>query len=157
MLQNMSDGFPIQIPDRSLAEGLREPAAASSVRRGAPDEWAREELLLRKLGPKGWGRVYQFRNYYESGWGDKGRVLSPRALDAFFRFLEEATFPAAKSTPSVFLTDRGGIELCWEDRNGKSMQVEFTGTGAEFYKAATDEEGSVAFDGLGQLSHRLSA
>ena len=53
----------------------------------------------------------QFRNYYESGWGEKGRVLSPRALDAFFRFLEAASFPNATTVPSVFLTDRGGIEL----------------------------------------------
>jgi len=115
------------------------------------------DLLLRKLGPKGWGRVYQFRNYYESGWGEKGRVLSPKALDAFLRFLEEATFPADKTSPSVFLTDRGGIELCWEDPSGKSVQVEFTGTGAEFYKAATDEEGAVALDALTQLPRLLSA
>lgn len=149
--------LPTKLPAYTLAEGLREPSAASTIRRGAPDEWAREELLLRKLGPKGWGRVYQFRNYYESGWGEKGRVLSPKALDAFFRFLEDATFPAASSRPSVFLTDRGGIELCWEDFNGKSVQVEFTAIGAEFYEAATDEEGAVAVDGLAQLSRRLSA
>ncbi len=149
--------LPTQSPAYTLVEGLRESAAVLSVRRAAPDGWAREELLLRKLGPKGWGRVYHFQNYYESGWGEKGRVLSPRALDAFFRFVEEADFPAGKSSPSVFLTDRGGIELCWEDPNGKSVQVEFTGTGAQFYKAATDEEGLVAFDGLAQLSRRLLA
>jgi len=94
---------------------------------------------------------------HPTGWGEKGRVLSPKALDAFFRFLEEASFPADKRSPSVFLTDRGGIELCWEDRNGKSVQVEFTGTGVGFYQAATDEEGTVPFDGLTQLSQRLSA
>ena len=82
----------------------------SSVHGPAPDQWARHELLLRKLGPKGWGRVYQFRNYYGPGWGERGRVLSPRALEAFFRFVEMADFPPA-TRPSVFLTDRGGIEL----------------------------------------------
>ncbi len=148
--------FPTQSSAYTLVEGLRESASGLSVRRAAPDEWAREELLLRKLGPKGWGRVYHFRNYYGSGWGEKGRVLSPRALDAFFRFVEGANFPAA-ATPSVFLTDRGGIEICWEDPDGKSVQVEFTGTGAEFYKAATDEEGVVALDGLAQLSRLLLA
>ena len=71
--------------------------------------------------------------------------------------MEEANFPAGKTSPSLFLTDRGGIELCWEDRNGKALQVEFTGTGAEFYKAATDEEGVVTFEGLAKLSERLSA
>ena len=38
----------------------------------------------------------------------------------------------------------------WPGCNGKSVQVEFTGTGAEFYAEATDEEGVVAFDGLAQ-------
>ena len=148
--------FQTQSPAYSLVEELREPAAVAGVRRTAPDELAREELLLRKLGPKGWGRVYHFRNYYASRWGENGSVLSPRALDAFFRFVEEANFPGGKSSPSVFLTDRGGIELCWEDGDGKQVQVEFTGTGAEFYKAATEEEGVVAFDGLAQLARRLS-
>jgi hypothetical protein len=149
--------FPTQSPVYTLVEGLRESASVLSVRRAAPDEWAREELLLRKLGPKGWGRVYHFRNYYASGWGEKSRVLSPKALDAFFRFVEQANFPTSNTNPSVFLTDRGGIELCWEDRHGKSVQVEFTGTGAEFYQAATDEEGTVAFNDLTQLSQRLAA
>lgn len=149
--------FQTQSPGYTLIEDLREPAATAAVLRAAPDEQSREELLLRKLGPKGWGRVHHFRNYYASGWGENGRVLSPRALDAFFRFVEKANFPADNGSPSVFLTDRGGIELCWEDRNGKSVQVEFTGTGAEFYEAATDEEGIVTFDGLAELARRLSA
>jgi hypothetical protein len=146
-----------QPPAYTLVEGLRESAQVSTVRRDAPDGWAREELLLRKLGPKGWGRVYQFQKYYTSGWGEKGNVLSPKALDAFFRFLAEANFPADKSSPSVFLTDGGGVELCWEDSAGRAIQVEFTGTGAEFYKEATEEEGVVTFEELSELSRRLSA
>jgi len=153
----MALALQYQPPAYTLVEGLRESAQVSTVRRDAPDGWAREELLLRKLGPKGWGRVYQFQKYYAPGWGEKGNVLSPRALDAFFRFVAEANFPTDKSSPSVFLTDGGGIELCWEDRNGKALQVEFTGTGAEFYKAATEEEGVVTFEELSNLSRRLSA
>ena len=151
----MTQSFPTQTLAYTLVEGLREPASALSVRRAAPDEWGREELLLRKLGPKGWGRVYHFRNYYGSGWGEKGRVLSPRALDAFFRFVERTDFPAG-TNPSVFLTDRGGIELCWEDRDRKAVQVEFTSKDAEFYRGATDEEGSVPFEDIAELSRRLS-
>ena len=138
-----------------LVEALREPPAVSVVRRAAPDEMGREDLLLRKLGPKGWGRVHHFRDYYASGWGENGRALSPKALDAFFRFVEDAHFSAG--SPSVFLTDRGGIELCWEDHEGKAVQVEFTGAGAEFYRAASEEEGTVAFEGIAGLARRLSA
>ncbi len=146
--------LPTPPPAYVLVDALQDPARVSSaVQRAAPDELAREELLINKLGPKGWVRMHHFRNYYQAGWGEKGRVLSPKALDAFFRFIEQATFP---TSPSVFLTDRGGIELCWEDAQGKSVQVEFTGAGAEFYKAATDEEAVVPFGDLTQLSQRLA-
>jgi hypothetical protein len=137
-----------------LTDDLREPAAVAVVHRTQPDERAREELLLRKLGSKGWGRVHHFRSLYASSWGGNGRVLSPKALDAFFRFLLDAEYLSA--SPSVLLTDRGGIELCWEDRQGKSVQVEFTATGAEFFHSATEEEGVVPFDSLARLAQRLS-
>src|SRR5580700_9855042 len=95
--------LPNQPPAYVLVEGLQESASVFTARWGMPDEYAREELLLRKLGPKGWGRVYQFQKYYASGWGEKGRILSPKALDAFFRFMEEASFSAGGNSPSVFL------------------------------------------------------
>ena len=148
---------PYERPAYELVEGLREPAQPLAVSRAEPSGWARQASVLRKLGPKAWVRVSLFRNYFTAGWGENGRVLSPRALDAFFRFVEGATFPAGNRSPTVFLTDQGGIELCWEDRNGNSVQVEFTGGGIEYYEAATNEEGAVAFDGLAQLSQRLSA
>ena len=144
-------------PAYVLVEGLRESAPPSTVRNAEPVGWARQELLLRKLGPKGWVRVSRFRNCFAPGWGENGHVLSPRALDAFFRFVESATFPEGNRNPSVFLTNRGGIELCWEDHNGNAVQVEFMSAGIEYYQAATDQEGAVSFDGLTQLSQRLSA
>ena len=144
-----------QSPAYALAEGLQESASASTARLAPWEESAREDLLLRKLGPKGWGCVYHFLKYYEEGWGEKKRVLSPKAVEAFFRFVEKAEFPANIRSPSVFLTDLGGLELCWEDLEGKAIQVEFTGTGAEFYLAATEEEAVMKFDGLAHLWRRL--
>ena len=144
-------------PAYVLAEGLRESAPAPTLRSAEPGGWARQELLLRKLGPKGWVRVCLFRNYFASGWSENGHVLSPRAFAAFFRFVEYVTFPPSNRKPSVFLTDKGGIELCWEDPNGNAVQVEFTGAVAEYYRAATDQEGAVAFDELTELSRLLSA
>jgi hypothetical protein len=144
-------------PAYNLTEGLRESARSFTLYNSEPEGWSRHELLLRKLGPKSWERVLLFRNYFASGWGEDPRVLSPRAFDAFFRFVEGLTFPAGNRQPSVFLTDRGGIELCWEDEGGTTVQVEFTGKGMEYYKGATDEEGFVPFDGLTRLAQRLSA
>src|SRR6266568_3037360 len=85
---------PLHPPAYTLTEDLRELSEPASIRRPAPDELAREELLLRKLGPRGWGRVHHFRNYYQSGWGEqRGQILSPKALDAFSRFLEAVEIP----------------------------------------------------------------
>ena len=98
----------------------------------------------RGLGAKGWGPVHHFPSFDPAGSREHGRVLSPKALDALFRSLKAAEF--SSSTPGILLTDRGGIGLCWEHRQGNSVQVEFTGTSAEFYHAATEEEGVVAFD-----------
>ena len=145
-----------QSPTYTLVNDLCEPTALANIHRTAPDERAREELLLAKLGSRGWGRVHHFRNYYASGWSEHdGQALSPKALSAFFRFADAFTFHSGV-TPSVFLTDRGGIELCWEDEAGKSVQVEFTRTGAEFYREATGEEGTVPHAALQHLVQRLS-
>jgi hypothetical protein len=138
-----------------LSADLRAPPAVAALTRTPPDEMEKEELLLNKLGARGWGRVHHFRNYYMSGWGDNGRVLSPKALESFYRFLRNADFHG--STPSVFLTDRGGLELCWEDRNGHSIQVEFTATGAEFYRAANEQEGFVPLEAISKLTGLISA
>jgi len=141
----------------ALVNDLREPAAVANIHRTAPDEWAREELLLAKLGARGWVRVHHFRNYYGPGWGEHvGPMLSPRALSAFFQFVDVFTFPCGV-VPSVFFTDRGGIELCWEDESHKSVQIEFTRTAAEFYREATGEEGALAHGALQQLLLRLSS
>jgi hypothetical protein len=141
----------------TLVQDLCEPAAPANVLRSVPDEWAREDLLIRKLGARGWGRVHHFRNYYTAGWGEQsGKPLSPRALSAFFQFLEAVNFPAS-TVPSVFLTDCGGIELCWEDENGKSVHVEFTHAGAEFFREATGDEGTVPHNAMPQLCQQLSS
>lgn len=140
----------------SLTEALQEPVRSESVLRAAPDEVDFEDLLLQKLGARGWGRVYHFRQYYGQGWGrGAGKPLSPRAVEAFRRFLREVSFPAGRQ-PSIFLTDQGGLELCWEDAGNKSVQVEFTSKGIEFYQEATDQEDFFAFDRIPTLVQTLN-
>ena len=124
-----------QVPDALRSEPL-----PSSVRASEPGETAREELLLKKLGPKGWGRVHHFRNFYQHGWGDgSGKALSPRALDAFYEFLKAVTFTGGK-VPSVFLTDGGGLELSWEEDGNRPIQFEFSPFGIEVYREKTGTE-----------------
>ena len=134
--------LPTPSASYTLVEELRELSSPLAVRRaGANDpEW--EELALAKLGARGWGRILHFRQFYQKGWGDhRGQSLSPRAFEAFIRFLGEAEFPKSNKPPSVFLTDRGGIELCWEAPSGKALQAEFTRTGVEYFNEETSAEG----------------
>ena len=116
----------------------------------------RKELLLSKLGPREWERLHHFRDYYSTGWGDgSGKPLSPRVLKTFYRFLESATFPQG-SKPSLFLTDAGCIELCWEDSSGKAVQVEFRPAEIEFYVEAQELEDSVPASEAKELARRLA-
>ncbi|MBI4568766.1 MAG: hypothetical protein HY719_10255 [Planctomycetes bacterium] len=94
------------------APGWEEPAPLQAIVRVEPGEMHAEELLLRRLGTRGWGRIRLFRDFYQPGWGaeQRGAPMSPRALSNLLRFLEAYEFPP-KSAPSVFLTDRGGIEI----------------------------------------------
>lgn len=140
-----------------LSENLRDTTPVLGVRAVAPSEREREDLLLSKLGPKGWGRLHHFRHYYSAGWGDgSGKPLSPRATEAFYRFLESARFPEGM-TPSVFLTDEGCIEVCWEDRERKAVQVEFKPAEIEFYVEAQELEESVPASEAKELARRLAA
>lgn len=59
--------------------------------------------------------------------------------------------PARRKAYCVFLTDSGGIELCWEDVCEHAVQVEFTSDGAEYFLGATEAEGSVTYSEFGRL------
>lgn len=123
-----------------LTDDLLPAPEGGRLMRAEPGEADREELLLRKLGPRGWGRFYQFRHFYGLGWGEgRGQALSPRAIEAFHKFLETVQFPAG-SRPSIFLTDDGGLELSWENADGKALQAAFFPSRIEVYRAADDFE-----------------
>ncbi|MGB8341598.1 MAG: hypothetical protein WCE51_08410 [Chthoniobacterales bacterium] len=137
-----------------LSDNLRDEAVLLGVRPAASSEGERDELLLTKLGPKGWGRLHHFRHYYSAGWGDgSGKPLSPRALESFYRFLESAALP---QTASLFLTDEGWIELCWEDPAGKAIQVEFRSNEIEYYVEADESEGTIPSEDARELAARFA-
>ena len=140
-----------------LTNDLRGEAIPAAFRTAAPSEAEREEMVLKKLGLKCWGRLHHFRNYYSQGWGEGvGKPLSPRALEAFYRFLKAAKFSTGRR-PSLFLTDNGNLELCWEDDRGKAVQVEFTPAGVEFFIETENREGVLPHSGLIELARLLAA
>jgi hypothetical protein len=56
----------------------------------------------------------------------------------------------------LFLTDTGTLELCWEDVFGKSIQVEFTAAGIEFYLEAKKVEGVATPAQAGDVAAELT-
>lgn len=131
--------------------------SASASAEAIADESGREDLVLRKLGPRAWRRLYQFRHLYEAGWGGgTGRMLSPRALEVLYRFIEQPAF-APLLEPSLFLTDEGHLELCWDDKTRGAVQIEFTPAGAEYYFERTAEEGFILTAEVAELVRRLAS
>ena len=83
VILSILEDFPEGITGYALVEELREPVSLA-VRAATPSEADREEVVLKKLGARGWGRLHHFRFFYGPGWDERsGRPLSPRALEGF--------------------------------------------------------------------------
>jgi len=135
-----------------LSAELTDDTRSRGLSWAVPGEADQDELLLQKLGTRGWGRLHHFRLLYQSGWGEgKGRPVSPRAVNALVEFLERFSWPEGVM-PSLFLTDRGGVEVAWEEHEGDSAQIEFHRDGIEVYREATGTEAEV---GLGDVPHAV--
>jgi hypothetical protein len=129
-----------------LSADLADVTRSRALTWSEPGEADQDELLLSKLGVRGWGRLHHFRMLYQAGWGDgAGKPASPRAVQALVSFLDGFNLPEGV-TPSLFLTDRGGIELAWEEAGGAPVQVEFHRDGIEVYREAAGVEKEFAPD-----------
>lgn len=133
-----------------LTKDLADSTRSRSLTWSEPGEVDQDELLLKRLGVRGWGRLHHFRMLYDAGWGrGTGKPVSPRAMHALMAFLERFA-PQQGITPSLFLTDRGGIELAWEDE-GDSVQVEFHREGIEVYHGARGVEAELGLNEINAL------
>jgi len=148
---------PLPTPRYVLTESIQERPRCSAAAYFDWNEQPQETSILNKLGPKGWERIQRFKNLHGIGGANSSRPLSPKGLSALYRFVASMNFPQNAKPPSVFLTDLGGIELCWETAEGAPIQVEFTGVGVEVYRGNTDEESFVKFADITSLANSLSA
>ena len=146
----------------ALVSFLPETALPESLSQSLPDEMAQDDLVIRKLGVKAWGRLDYFRRFYSQAWGDRGTggPLSPRAVQGLRRFLEACgdCLSSLQRKPSLFLTDDGLLELCWEDLSGKAIQLVFRPTEVEYFIEQRHVEGCAAYqpDSLRKLAAILS-
>jgi hypothetical protein len=147
----LTPSFIYQIPESFF----RIPILSVIPRRD--EEVDREDILLRKLGSRARDRMCLFRDYYSTYWGENGtgKPMSQRAYEALCRFVEHMSFPAGRD-PSIFLTDAGNLELCWEEAAGGSIQIEFTPDRAEYYVQSRKSESFAEFGNLGKLAEQLA-
>lgn len=117
-----------------------------------------QDLLITKLGAKGWVRVLHFTEFYGPGWGEgRNKQLSPKGQAAFLLYLQHAIFPAG-AEPSVFLTDNGELELVWEDARQHSIQLTFGSQGIDLFhdRGEAAEERRVTHREAPVLAQQLS-
>ena len=115
-----------------------------------------EELLIQKLGARGWVRLLQFSRFYGPGWGEgQNKQLSPKGQAAFLLFLRQVTF-RHDADPSVFLTDEGELELAWEDASGHPVQLVFGRSGIAVFIEGTGRDEQVPHTSIAALAKEFS-
>jgi len=126
---------------------------SSGLRNLSPDQLEKIDIVLDKLGGKGLQRLTQFQNYSIDSYEERQEaILSPCSLEGFYRFLKTMNFPKESS---LFLTDAGFLELCWEDSSGQAIQVEFTSKGVESYVENTGQEDFVPYSNIEEIAKKL--
>jgi len=111
-------------------------------------------FVLRQSGME---RLYKFVDEYHQGWGDgTGRALASQAYNALFIFLRHAPINRA-SKPSIFMTPEGGLELAWDDAQGRDIRVEFSPNDVRYYFSSTGSEGSVPLERVKEFAQSFQS
>lgn len=92
----------------------------------------------------------------EDGWdlGD-GKKISPESLAVFEVFIRK--FNRFQTSPSVFMTHSGYLQLAWEDFGGNSIEIDFLPNGLQCFveKEGIDEFISLDNDSFLDLTEYL--
>jgi hypothetical protein len=115
-----------------------------------------EDLLIQKLGARGWVRMLQFSKFYGPGWGEgHNKQLSPKGQASFLLFLKAVTFREG-ADPSLFLTDEGELELAWEDAKGRPLQLVFGRMGITVFVESTSRDECVPHTSIALVAKEFS-
>jgi len=83
---------------------------------------------------------------YREGWDSgKGKTLSPMSVAMLNTFVHMSVKKGKKTStsPSIFMTHDGCLQLMWEDKNNCTIDLEFTEQGLEYYFEASEKEGII--------------
>lgn len=109
---------------------------------------SREAIAV--IGINGKRRFDEFKDYPNGWYGGKGRKLSKGSLfvfEKFIKYLPELKF----SSPSLFFTFEGNLQLGLEDKSGNTIEVEFFSDKIEYYLESLEEENFVKLGNISQL------
>ena len=101
---------------------------------------------------------FEFFKQYKSGWdAGRGLPLSPRSVAVMESFI--SFFSDFKKEPSLFLTLEGNLQLGWEDKDNRSIEIEFFPDRIEYYLESLDEEQAISltYSEICKFSNRLSS
>lgn len=108
------------------------------------------------LGSNATKRFELFKQY-KSGWDvGRGLPLSPRSVAVMESFI--SFFSDFKQEPSLFLTLEGNLQLVWEDKDNRPIEIEFFSDRIEYYIESLDEEQAISltYSEICKFSNRLS-
>lgn len=114
-----------------------------------------QDLLIKKLGDRGWGRMLLFTKYYTPGWGEGNKQVSPRGQATFMRFLKLVTFREG-ADPSVFLSNDGELQVAWNDMEGKAVQLLFGPNTIEVFHEAAHRDEPLPLSAYDKLAQEFS-
>jgi len=98
------------------------------------------ENVKELIGENGVDRYYEFREKYHDGWDNgRGKKLSTHSTAMLIYFVSNLK-NITISTPSIFLTHNGNLQLCWEDGRKGEIEIEFFHDRFEYYIEANSEE-----------------
>lgn len=122
------------------------------------DKWEEPECIaksVRELSEKsslliGENGVDRFKKFIKlkKGWdGDEGKILDSQSVASFECFVGccEEIIP---EEPSIFLSNRGYLQLGWEDAGGNKIEVEFFPRMIQYFNEADGREIEVPIEKL---------
>lgn len=109
---------------------------------------------IKILGENGKRRFNEFKLYPDCWFGGGGNKISKYSVEVFERFIKKLP-ELKKFHPSIFLTLDGNISLGFEDKNHKSIEIEFYSGKVEYFIESLDEDTSVGLADTFALAKKI--
>lgn len=112
------------------------------------------EEVINIIGENGKNRFDEFITYPKGWYGGKGEKWSKGSvffLEQFANYLPELKF----YKPSLFMTLEGNFSLGFEDKQGKSIEIEFFSDRAEYYLESLEEESNTKLADIFNLVNKV--